>query len=417
MYIPIAARGGRPAAGGARHSSGAGIAMPVEPEQVLFAGERVLWAGRPQRARRSWQEIGLALYVLVLTPIILVVTVASAVKHPLPLSMVVFGATVLVAGAFQSVGYLVYLLVTLPSVRAGARYAVTDRRVIVTLGSRSRRARSVYVDALPPVSVKDHADGTKTLRFGGVQREGLRAFKPNPYRREASAPAFSSLSAADAAAARAAVDSARSARPLSAPTGVAVDEPAGRAVPAGWSAQPGEQVLWVGRPGRVRWWYGTSDLGLSLFGIVWLIAVGSMEALAISQRAWPGVVFLVVFVVFGVHSVIGRVLWRRARVRRSAYLVTTHQVVTVWNLRGPRVVSAPLSRVLPPALSAEGTLEFTAVDPGPALRRQSVGGFHSLLSPAATGEPPVFLDLADARQAYELIGSVQATARSTRLPA
>lgn len=141
--------------------------MPVEPEQVLFASERVLWTGRPQRARRSLQEIGLALYVTVVTPVICVIGLARLLKPPVLRPLTAIAVTFMVAGVFQAVGYLVYLLATLPAMRAGARYAVTDRRVVVTMGSRARTARSVYVDELKPTSAKDHADGTTTLSFGG----------------------------------------------------------------------------------------------------------------------------------------------------------------------------------------------------------------------------------------------------------
>ena len=116
--------------------------MPVEPEQVLFASERVLWTGRPQRARRSLQEIGLALYVTVVTPVICVIGLARLLKPPVLRPLTAIAVTFMVAGVFQAVGYLVYLLATLPAMRAGARYAVTDRRVVVTMGSRARTART-----------------------------------------------------------------------------------------------------------------------------------------------------------------------------------------------------------------------------------------------------------------------------------
>ena len=41
-------------------------------------------------------------------------------------------------------------------------------------------------------------------------------------------------------------------------------------LPAGVVVAAGERVLWAGRPGRVPWWFGSQDICLSAFALVWL---------------------------------------------------------------------------------------------------------------------------------------------------
>jgi hypothetical protein len=152
----------------------------------------------------------------------------------------------------------------------------------------------------------------------------------------------------------------------------------------------------------------------SLFGVAWTATAVIMEALAISSRVWPVAAVVLVFVGLGVHMVAGRLVWRRARIRRSTYLVTTRRVATVWNLRRPRVVSASLADLRPPALSDDGTLTFALA--APSMRQQSRQSPASMLSPAAIGEPPVFLDLADAATVYRIIGAAQAGVAEAAAP-
>ena len=384
----------------------------VEPEQVLFAGERILWTGRPQRARHSVQELGMALYLVIGVPLALVLFILPLFKHSQPGWLIAFTMIVVVGGLAQAAGYLIYLMVIQPRVRASVTYAVTDRRVIVTGGLRVRVANSGYISALRKPMLVQHGDGTSTLRFGDGRQTKRPTSARSPFRREAPTLALPALSGADASTALAAVQQAltapsrgeastawSSADPLPALTD---------ATPAGWTPMPGERVLWIGRPGRVCWWYGAYDVYTSLFGVGWTAAVAIMEALAIAQHVWPIAVLLLAFAAFGVHSMFGRLVWRRARIRRSTYLVTTQRVATVWNLRRPRVVSAALSDLRPAALSEDGTLTFNMAVP--ATRQQPGQATAAMLSPAATNEAPVFLALTDAATVYRIVGAAQAGA-------
>ena len=386
--------------------------MNVEPEQVLFAGERILWTGRPQRARHSAQELGMALYLVIGVPIALALFILPLFKHSQPGWLVAFTMIVVVGGLVQAVGYLIYLAVIQPRVRASVTYAVTDRRVIITGGLRVRVASSAYISSLRKPELVQHGDGTSTLRFGDGRQAKRPMPVPSPFRREAPTPVLPALSGADASTALAAVQQALTALShgeASTAWSSADSLPAlTDATPAGWTAMPGEQVLWIGRPGRVRWWYGAHDVYTSLFGVAWTAAVGIMEALAISQHAWPFAIAVLAFIAFGIHSMFGRLLWRRARIRRFTYLVTTQRVATVWNLRRPRIVSAALSDLRPAALSDTGTLTFNLA--APPTRQKQGQATASLLSPAATNEAPVFLDLADAATVYRIVGAAQAGA-------
>lgn len=391
---------------------GWGAKVNMEPEQMLFAGERILWTGRAQRARRSVQELGTALYLAIGVPLVLALIVLPIFKHPQPWWFIASSAIVAISALGQGVGYLIYLLVVQPRVRASVIYAVTDQRIIVTAGLRTRVANSAYVSALPKPELVQHGDGTSTLRFGN----GSQAKRPTlvrlPLRREVPTLTLPALSGADATTALAAIQQARTSpsRGEANTAWSAADSPPAltEATPAGWTSMPGEQVLWIGRPGRMRWWYGGYDVYTSLFGVAWTVAVGVMEALAISQHVWPFAIFALVFAALGVHMMFGRLLWRRTRVRRSIYLVTSQRVATVWNLRRPRVVSAALSELRPAALSDQGTLTFEAA--APATRQRSGQTPASMLSPAATHEAPVFLDLADAATVYRIVGAAQAGA-------
>ena len=369
------------------------------------------------------QEIGLALYLAIGVPAIAAAFTVPIFVRSQPGWFIVIAVSTVVGAISQAVMYLADLLVIAPRARASATYTVTDRRVIVTAGLRRHTTSSAYISTLPSPRIIEHSDGTSSVRFTDGRRTASR-MPTWPMRREAPTYTLPALSNADAAVAHAAIQQARRARPgddaivtwLQAAASAA---PPDSAVPTGWTPAPGERVLWLGRPDRVRWWYDTADLFTSFLGIFLIPFAIAMASLAISSRAWPLSVFVLLCAAFGTYLIIGRVLWRRARIRRSTYLVTTQRVATVWNLRRPRVVSAPLTRLHPPALSDDGTLTFTETPdptkpPTPtnatpfARRRSNQGSIAMLLSPAATIEAPVFLDLADAVAVYRLVGALQA---------
>lgn len=398
--------------GGDRAGSGAGAEVNVEPEHVLFAGERVLWTGRPQRARRSLQEIGLALYLMIGAPVVIALMASSIFKHPQSRWFIAFTVIIAFGGLCQTIGYLVYLLVISPRTRASVTYTVTDRRVIVTAGLHKRVASSAYISSLPTPEILGHGDGTSTLRFGRGSLTKRSTPVRIPFRRTQPTLQLQALSSADAEAALTAVQQAGTA-PSGAET--STEWPLGdsipvlpAAAPSGWKPFPGERLLWIGRPSQARWWYGGYDIYTSVFGVGWTAATVLMEALAISSHVWPFAVIVLAFVGFGLHMVIGRLVWRRLRIRRSTYLVTTQRVAAVWNLRRPRVVSASLVDLFPPSFADDGTLTFRVATPG--TQRRSGEATASMLSPVATSEAPVFLELNDAVTVYRIVGAAQAGA-------
>ena len=127
--------------------------MPKDPLDMLQAGERVVWTGRPSRYR-------------VLRPIDLVVVVIGACWVGLGARFVL--DLTLPALPFALVG--AYLLtarfvVRIVSVRQ-ARYLVTDRRLVLTGGLTGQAVVTADLSRLPDPVYTHQVDGSGDLAFG-----------------------------------------------------------------------------------------------------------------------------------------------------------------------------------------------------------------------------------------------------------
>jgi hypothetical protein len=163
----------------------------------------------------------------------------------------------------------------------------------------------------------------------------------------------------------------------------------------------GERVLWTGRSQRAPWWFGPQDAAISGYGLLFLVFAGLLGAWVATTSPSDLVVF-VPFMAFGLYVTLGRVVWRRLRIRRSAYVVTDRRLITVWRLRGkPVPVQAPLGGLLPPQILGQ-SIVTSLVRPAPRRNR-----WPDLTWPAATTTPPAFVGLADPRAAADLIGQAQ----------
>ena len=128
----------------------------------LLPGERVVWSGRPARGVIfTARDIFLVPFSIVWVGFAIFWTVAvAATGAPLPmllfgLAFVAFGST-LMGGRFWLDAWL----------RAGTRYALTDRRVLITRPKPFGDFTAVALDRLPDARLTERRDGSGTIRFG-----------------------------------------------------------------------------------------------------------------------------------------------------------------------------------------------------------------------------------------------------------
>ncbi|TKV56932.1 hypothetical protein FDO65_19045 [Nakamurella flava] len=95
--------------------------------------------------------------------------------------------------------------------------------------------------------------------------------------------------------------------------------------------EPGETLLWTGRPDPAKWPQGWS---LSLFGLAWVAAVVFIvvDRLPGSDTPWPAVLMLVPFFVIGVYLLFGRFFVNRWAKQHTRYGLTDRRAIMV----GPR---------------------------------------------------------------------------------
>jgi hypothetical protein len=252
----------------------------------MLPGERVLWTGRPGRARVSIADAGFSAFLLPALAVWAVFGIAQ-LRGP----SVFFKAVtvmVLAAAVIQVAAMLIYLLAVKPRLSQRTVYQVTAYRVVVTTGLRTRRSWSAYLDQIGEPVVKRRRDGTEdlVLRAGGKSRMGQgvdATFWSGPFSAmgEVEVPVLRSV-ADGVLAQQVAVAAGR--RMLDGLAEV-VTPPAGMStgpLPAGVVVAAGERVLWAGRPGRVPWWFGPQDIYVSAIALVWLAFVGLMGAFAVT---------------------------------------------------------------------------------------------------------------------------------------
>jgi hypothetical protein len=380
----------------------------------MLPGEGLLWTGRPGWARVSLADAGFSAFLLAGLAVLAVFGTAQ-LRSPGALFKAVT-VIVLATGVIQVAAMLIYLLAVKPRLSQRTVYQVTTYRVVVTTGLRTRWTWSAYLDQIDEPMVKRHRDGTEdlVLRAGANSRigQGVDAtFWSGPFSAlgQVEVPLLRSL--ADAIQAQQVAVAARQ-RMLDGLAEI-VPPPAkmsGGLLPAGVVVDAGERVLWAGRPGRVPWWFGWQDIYLSAFMLVWLTFVGLMGAFAVTSGSGMFLIFLVPFAVAGgLYPAVGRVIHRRLRISRSAYVLTDRRLIASWQLsRTPVIVQARLGALLPPAI--RGQAIFT--DPVSSRRRGRSPGWRHLQWPAATTTPPALIGIADAPAVRELIAAAQLALRA-----
>lgn len=367
----------------------------------LLPGEKIVWSGRPSAVRRPKVDLLMAAYLGVGAPVILGVMVVQFLRH----TEVAFGALVLAIAALgmgQCAVMLYGLLVRKPRAVRDRRYALTDRRLLIGSARSDLPGESWYRDQLTAPRLRRRPDGTADIRLS----------RPSPRIKGRRSDLYSRAGRLDAAMVSGIADPESFVAALTAPVaaifGPAMPQHASdMAVPylGGWIPGPGEQVLWSGRPTHVPWWFGSAERSQALGSAVFPLFVAAMGAVAEVYGAPP--VFLVpcaALFVAGCYVSFGRVFWRRARIRRSTYVVTDQRVICRWDLRGPRTTEAFHRSLLPPQIRPDGSVFFRQSGNAPAR----ANGWPLMMHPAALGEPPNFIGLADPKAVASIVAQARA---------
>jgi hypothetical protein len=383
-----------------------------DAEAGLLPGERLLWTGRPVRARVIPGDLVLPGLLLAL----LLVTVAGTprrgpVDDPGGLAdQALWTAVVLAAVIAATVRALRFK----PDELRRTAYQVTDRRVLITTGSRP--TWTAFLDQLSEPVVVPQRDGTADLSLGTGETLSLSALSRGELPLPAVTPGawqpFPVLRGlADAEAAREVISAGRAQMLRGMPDVPPVPAPPGGLPPVGFVPAPGERIVWTGCPQTVPWWFGTADIVLSACAVFFAAAIAFMATWAASVgMPLPLLAGIIAFglALFG-YPTVGRVLRRRARIKRSVYIVTSRRLITTWATDGRTVgAQSPLDQMLPPQVKDGSVLMHLAALP-PGARRDS---WARLMWPAASTDPPQLIGLPDPQAVADLICSTQLAERA-----
>ena len=394
----------------------------ADTEAGLLPGEHLLWTGRPVRARVIPGDLiypGLLLVAL-LAALTLGVPRGPA-DAPTGLGVAVVGGTVALAGLIATA---VRALRLKPDELRRTVYQVTDRRVLITTGTRHTWA--AYLDQLAEPVVVAQRDGTADLMLRPREKFTLgmltnsqplpRAFTPGI---QSSFPVLRGLP--DAELARQVISTGRQ-RMLEGALDVpaldvpALDVPALYVPPvgaehAGFVPAPGERIVWAGSPQAAPWWFGAADIAFSAYFATFVVAIGFIITWARSTGAplVPITVFTAVAVLGFCYPVIGRVLLRRARIKRSAYILTDSRLLTTWRAGGRAGgTQCALAQLLPPEVR-DGSVVMNLAWPPRGGRQYS---HAQLMWPAASTDPPQLVGLSAPQAVADLICSAQLAERA-----
>jgi hypothetical protein len=344
---------------------------------------------------RAKSDLVMVAYLTVGAPVVAALVVTQLVRGT---DGVFTGLAVFVAllGVVQSLSMGYTLLVRKPRAARERRYALTGDRLLIGSIRPDVPAASWYRDQLAPPRLARPRDGTTAIqlswqkaRVRSVGHEFL--FSRPGGAMPGAVPVLSGI--ADPEPFLAALAWAEP-EPVLGPFDPAVIPSSTEPIAGipGWTPRVGERVLWTGRPARVPWWFGSGDLSQTLWaGTLPLFVIG-MAVLVASHGGPP--LFLVVCAVMFLGTFqgsFGRVLWRRARIARSTYVITDQRVLCLWDPRGLRTAEASHEQVLPPQIRRDGSVYFHRYGGAP-VRRNS---WPQLMYPAVLGEPPNFIGLAE----------------------
>jgi hypothetical protein len=373
-------------------SAGLGELPPdrLAPDRLL-PGERLLWSARPGRVPVPWRHVARKAMSLVFDAAIfvLVLTVLTQLRHQDafarregPAFWLVM-ALVLAALVLPALGDVARLALLRPAQLRQAVYQVSNLRVLVTSGRRPRFTWSAYLDQIEGPAVTRHADGTADLNLAGaVVMYGVR--EPDQV-----------------------MQVIADARPRMLDDAACVTRPAGAVESTGLVLDPGEQVLWTGRPRSVPWWFGSTEVGKSLRFVCGVVAFGLLAGVVFAGVAAAQYAFAALALA-ALYLAAGRVIARRQRIRHSRYVLTDRRLIVTWRGRGKSVAQAPLIALRPPTIWGQSLMIGTV----PA-RPPSVHYWKALTWPAATNAAPSLIRIDDPVTVRDLICAAQLARRAS----
>jgi hypothetical protein len=384
----------------------------ADTEAGLLPGERLLWTGRPARARVIPGDL---IYPGLLLAALLAALALSIPRGPADAPGGLGDEAVVAAATLAGViATAVRALRLKPDELRRTVYQVTDRRVLITTGTRHIWA--AYLDQLAEPIVMPQRDGTADLMLRPKEKFSLAALAdrqplPRAYT-PGSQPPFPVLRGLpDAEPARQAISTGRERMLRGALDVPPVGVQSGSAEDTGFVPAPGEQILWVGRPRAVPWWFGAADIAFSAYFALFVVAIGFMFTWARRTGAplVPITVFITVAVLAFGYPAIGRVPRRHARIKRSAYILTDSRLVTTWR-PGRRLggTQCALAQLLAPEVR-DGSVFLYLAWPPPGGRRYSQ---TQLLWPAASTDPPQLIGLPAPQAVADLICAAQLAERA-----
>lgn len=380
------------------------------PDRWLLPGETVLWRGRRAVVRRTLNDYATASGILIAIGAVWMFSHSSG--------NFVTGLIILSGAATTSFLVAFRILFLAPRTLRRQRYALTDRRLLIGSTRPGEPTLSWYRDQLAEPYVKQNRDGTSSIGLGGMPApDAVRNLAPRP-------PVLSSIAHPDLFLVLLAASPATTAPAMLqavSPPGETGETGSDAAVD-GWSPRPGERVLWTGRPARLPWRFATEER----FGLVSDLLLAALFVALTAQLIYDGHRWLfpegAAVSVYYLHLAVGRLALRRMRFARSTYAVTDQRVVAVWKLRRTVVTEADHRTLRPPLVLADGsvffaesrrpslTLRWPPEDPTtrkPFDRRRRT-------RPAAVGEPPNFVGLADPWTAARIAADARDAAWTAR---
>jgi len=139
---------------------------PTEAEREiakeLEADERLMWSGAPREGVVLRRGDIVLIPFSVLWGGFAIFWEATVLRSGAPLFFALWGIPFVLVGLYLIFGRF---FVDAKS-RARTAYGVTDRRIVVVAGLRSRSVRSLPLSAVPEIVLDEMADGSGTITFG-----------------------------------------------------------------------------------------------------------------------------------------------------------------------------------------------------------------------------------------------------------